>query len=401
MDRLTSQLVVRELDNGNVTAATTTAPLAHIRVLDLSRMLPGAFCTLMLGDLGADVLKVEAPGRGDGLRFMTGEPFPAAHIALNRGKRSITVDLKNPRGPEVLRRLVRNADVVVESHKPGALDELGVGFEELRRDQPGLVWCSLTGFGPDGPNADAPGHDITYLGYAGVLSTLTVDGVPAVPSATVSLPLAGLMGALGIVAAVGHRDRTGTGSRVDANMVDSAMWTLAEQLARAANAPGPAWGSSARRANYRCGDGRWVTCTATEQRAWAALVDAVGLPELADPEVLADDQAVAAHLTTAFAGQPQRHWLERPGLAGGIGPVYEPADLVSDPQLTHRSGLVRLGEDGPLAFANPLRIDLARGDEGSHAQAAPPLLGEHTDAALAATGYTTDDIDDLREQGAV
>jgi crotonobetainyl-CoA:carnitine CoA-transferase CaiB-like acyl-CoA transferase len=127
----------------------------------------------------------------------------------------------------------------------------------------------------------------------------------------------------------------------------------------------------------------------------------VGLSELADRGVLADDQAVATHLTTVFAGKPQRHWLEQPGLAGGIGPVYEPADLVADPRVTHRSGMVRLGEAGPLAFANPLRIDLARGDEGSHARSAPPALGEHTAAALAAAGFTTDDIDALREQGAV
>jgi crotonobetainyl-CoA:carnitine CoA-transferase CaiB-like acyl-CoA transferase len=384
-----------------MTAAPSTALLGHVRILDLSRMLPGAFCTLMLADLGADVLKVEAPGRGDGLRFMTGEPFPAAHVALNRGKRSMTLDLKTARGPEVLRRLVRNADVVVESHKPGALDELGVGFEDLRRDRPGLVWCSLTGFGPDGPNAEAPGHDLTYLGYSGVLSTLTVGGVPTVPGATVSLPLTGLMGALGVVAALAQRDRSGTGSRVDVNMADTAMWVLAEQLARAANAPGPAWGASARRANYRCADGRWVTCTASEPRAWAALVDAVATPELADPKLTADDEATAAQLTKVFASQPQAYWLERPGLAGGIGPVYEPADLVHDAQVTHRSGMVHLGEGGPVVFGNPLRIDRARGDEGSHARSAPPGLGEHTAVALAAAGYTPDDISALREEGAV
>jgi len=263
------------------------------------------------------------------------------------------------------------------------------------------VWCSLTGFGPDGPNADLPGHDITYLGYSGLLSTLTVDGVPAVPSATISLPLTGIMAAVGIAAALAHRDRTGSGSRVDANMVDSAMWALAEQLARAANAPGPAWGSSARRANYRCADGRWVTCTASEPKAWAALVDALGVDELSDASVVVDDRAVAEHLTKAFATEPQSHWVEHPGLAGGIGPIYEPADVIHDPQVTHRSGMVRLDGDGPLVLANPLRIDRARGDEGSHARSAPPGLGEHTDAALAAAGYTADEVTALRAHGVV
>jgi alpha-methylacyl-CoA racemase len=382
-------------------AVVTTSPLSHARVLDLSRMLPGAFCTLMLADLGADVLKVEAPGYGDGLRFMTGEPFPAAHIALNRGKRSMTLNLKSPRAAEVLRRLVRSADVVVESHRPGALDAMGVGFEGLRAEQPGLVWCSLTGFGPDGPNVDAPGHDMTYLGYSGVLSMLTVDGVPPVAGTTITLPVTGLMGALGIVAALGERDRTGTGSRIDVNMVDSAIWVLAEQLARAANAPGPAWGASARRANYRCADGRWVTCTASEPRAWAALIEAIGATELADVAMGSEERATAARLSEAFASKPQGYWLEHPGLAGGIGPVFEPADLLHDPQVTHRSGMVQLHDGGPVVFGNPLRIDRVRGDEGTHALAAPPSLGEHTDAALADAGYDADEIALLHSEHAV
>jgi len=347
------------------------------------------------------VLKVEAPGTGDGLRFMTGEPFPAAHVALNRGKRSMTLNLKSTRATEVLRRLVRGADVVVESHKPGMLDTAGIGFEDLRTEQPGLVWCSLTGFGPDGPNAAAPGHDMTYLGYSGVLSMLTVDGVPPVAATTITLPITGLMGALGIVAALTHRDRTGEGSRVDVNMADSAMWLLAEQLARAANAPGPAWGASARRANYRCADGRWVTCTASEPRAWAALVEAIGAPELADVAMGSDEQATAARLADAFARQPMAHWLAHPGLAGGIGPVYEPADLVSDPQVTHRNGMVRVGDGGPVVLANPLRIDRSRGDEGSNARSSPPALGEHTDDALAAVGYSAEEIAALHAEGAV
>jgi crotonobetainyl-CoA:carnitine CoA-transferase CaiB-like acyl-CoA transferase len=364
-------------------------------------MIPGAFCTLLLADLGADVLKVEAPGYGDGLRFMTGEPFAPAHVALNRGKRSMTLDLRKPGAPDVVRRLARGVDVVVESNRPGMLDGLGIGFEDLRRDNPGLVWCSLTGFGPDGPNADAPGHDMTYLGYSGVLSTLTVDGEPPVPGSTLTLPLAALMGALGIVSALTHRDRTGVGARVDANMVDSAIWTLGEQLARAANAPSPPWGSSARRANYRCGDGCWVTCPASEPKTWAKLVEALGVPELADVQMGVDEAATKARLTDVFATKPQSHWLEQPGMAGGIGPVYEPADLIDDPQVTHRQGMVRIGGDGPLVFANPIRIDGASGDAGSAALRPPPELGEHTDAALTAAGFSSDEVENLRAAGVV
>jgi alpha-methylacyl-CoA racemase len=381
--------------------ADPTRPLGHVRVLDLTRMFPGAFCTSMLADLGAQVLKVEAPGYGDGLRFMTGEPFAAAHVALNRGKRSVTLDLRKARGPEVLRRLAAGVDVLVESLRPGMLDELGVGFEDLRSENPGLVWCSITGFGPDGPNVNAPGHDLTYLGYSGVLSTLTVDGEPPVPGVTLTLPVAGLMAALGIVAEVSHRDRTGVGARVDTNMVDAAMWTLTEQLARAANAPGPAWGASAQRANYRCADGRWVTCTASESKAWARLVEALDEPELAQHEPGVDEEATAARLSELFAAKPQAYWLEHPGMAGGIGPVYEPADLIDDPQVSHRRGMVPLAGDGPRVLANPLRIDGVFGDEGSHALGAPPELGEHTDSALGAAGFTAEEIAALRVDGVV
>jgi len=375
----------------------STGPLAPVRVLDLSRMFPGAYCTLMLADLGADVLKVEAPGHGDGLRFMTPEPFAAAHVALNRGKRSMTLDLRSPGAAEVVRRLVRDVDVVVESQRPGMLDEAGIGFDALRAENAGLVWCSLTGFGPDGPNVHAPGHDLTYLGYSGVLSTLTVNGEPPVPGSTLTLPITGVMAAFGIVSALSQRDRTGVGARVDVNMVDSSMWMLVEQLARAANAPGPAWGAMARRANYRCADGRWVTCTASEPKAWAKVVEALAVPELADQQMGVDEAATAARLTEVFASRPQAHWLANPGLAGGIGPVLEPADLIDDPQVTHRRGMVALPDGGPLVFANPLRIDGALGDEGSHALAAPPDLGEHTDAALAAAGFTPAEIAALHD----
>ena len=138
-----------------------TGPLAHLRVLDLSRLYPGAFCTSLLADLGADVVKVEAPGFGDGLRMMTPEPFKAGHVALNRGKRSLSLDLKNGAAADVVRRLVVGFDVLVESHRPGALEQMGLGYDDLAALNPGLLWCSLTGFGSDGPLAHAAGHDIT------------------------------------------------------------------------------------------------------------------------------------------------------------------------------------------------------------------------------------------------
>ena len=214
-----------------MTTPSSSAALSHLKVLDMSRMYPGAFCSLLLADLGADVLKVEMPDLGDGLRAMsTVDGFTASHAALNRGKRSIVVDLRAPGAGEVMRALARWADVVIDSQKPGALDKKGLGYDALREENPTLVWCSITGFGDFGPNAEAPGHDITYLGYAGLLARLSA-GDPSPPAAPVSLPLAGLMAAVGVLSAVAGAQRTGAGARLDVNMCDSSMWTLSEDIA--------------------------------------------------------------------------------------------------------------------------------------------------------------------------
>ena len=381
-------------------AADSTAPLAGVRVLDLTRMFPGAYCTSLLADLGADVLKVEAPGFGDGLRFM-GEEFPASHVAVNRGKRSMTLNLKSPRAGEILRRLARDADVLVESAKPGQMEKFGVGFADLREENPGLIWCALTGFGPDGPNVEAPGHDLTYLGYSGLLAQLAGgDGAPIVPGLAVTLPVTGLMAAFGIVAALQGRARTGVGTRVDANMADTGTWMLSEQMVGAANSQVQAWGTIAARNNYECADGRWITCTASEPRSWAAVVAATGLDELAEYKMGSDEPGAIAKLQAAFGARPQAHWLANPGMAGGIGPVNRPADLVDDPQTTAREGMLPLS-DGTRALANPLRLDGAKGAAASHGATPPPALGADTDAALAAAGYSADEIATLHDEQAV
>jgi crotonobetainyl-CoA:carnitine CoA-transferase CaiB-like acyl-CoA transferase len=387
------------LGSASVPQAAATRPLEHIRVLDLSRMYPGAYCTSLLADLGAEVIKVEAPGAGDGLRFLAVGDFAATHLALNRGKRSMTLNLRAPRARDVLRRLVASADVLVESQRPGSLEQMGLGFDSLREVNSRLIWCSLTGFGPDGPLATAPGHDLTYLGHSGLLNTLTVDERPVVPGSTVSLALTGALAAFGIVSAVSGRERSGVGCRVDATMVDSSMWVIADVLAQAANGKtAAAWGALAARANYRCADGKWITCTATEPRAWTKLVEALEAPDLAGYRVGVDDEQTISRLSEIFASRPAAHWAQNPGLAGGIGLVAEPADVVHDPQVAHRGSFIRLADDGPRVLANPVRIDGATGDEASHARSNAPDLGAHTDEILTAAGFTQAEIAELRGQ---
>jgi alpha-methylacyl-CoA racemase len=377
-------------------------PLAPVKVLDLTRMYPGAFATLLLADLGADVVKVESPGAGDGLRPMAppGE-FNAAHVALNRGKRSLVLDLRSPGAAAVLRGLVRWADVVVESHRPGQLDRLGLGYETMREENAKVVWCSVTGFGDTGPNTDAPGHDLTYLGYAGLLDRLA-EGPATPPATTISIPLAALMATVGILAGLAEANRTGQGRRLDANMVDSAMWVLAEDVARAANQPAPGWGTFAARNVYRCADGRDVTVAASEPKPWAALCEGLGTPDLLDHRMGVDDEApVLARLTQVFATRPAAAWVVDPGLRAGVGPVNQPADLLEDAQVTDRASLVALAASGARVLANPIRFEGEGGVSATLAGTDPPALGADTDAVLEAVGFTPAQIAGLRTDGVV
>ena len=378
-------------------------PLSHLKVLDLTRLFPGAYCTGLLADLGADVVKVEAPGVGDGNRFVEAGPFPATHVAFNRGKRSITLDLKHAGAPEVLRRLAADVDVVVESQRPGLLDGLGIGFEDLRAVNPRLVWCSLTGFGSTGPFATAPGHDLNYLGQAGLLSVLGPDrSDPPLPEAVLAVPLGALTAVAGILAAVAAREHTGVGSRVDAAITDAATWAIQDIVVRAVSAPDQRWGQFASRQIYRCADGRAVTVTASEPRSWRRLCEALALPDLAELELGDQEERKIAALTEAFTRRPAAEWVADPGLAAGVGVVNEPGDLAADPLVVARHGLVPLDDEaGTPVVANPIRFDGADGDGATFARSTPPGLGEHSDEVLAAAGFTEAEIAALHTDGVV
>src|SRR5882762_2967174 len=216
-------------------------PLEGVKVLDLSRLLPGGFCSMLLADYGADVIKVEDTGPGDYIRWSP--PYyegadqtarSALFLALNRGKKSIRIDLKTDAGRDVLLRLVRDADVLLESFRPGVLDRLGVGYERLREENPGLVYCAITGYGQDGPNRDRSGHDMNYLGLNGLLGLTGEAGGPPVQSAgqIADLGGGGLMAAVGILAALQEARRSGEGQMVDISMTDGSLSWLVMEAAR-------------------------------------------------------------------------------------------------------------------------------------------------------------------------
>ena len=392
--------------------------LAGLRVLDLTRLLPGGFCSLLLADFGADVIKVEDTGLGDYVRwapphFEGAEQSAgsALFLSLNRGKRSIRVDLKSPGGKEVLLRLVRDADVLLESFRPGVLDRLGVGYERLRTENPGLVYCAITGYGQDGPNRDRPGHDINYLGLNGILGLSGEANGPPVSAAAQIADLGGgaLMAVAGIMIALQERARSGEGQLVDCSMFDGSLSFLAmlagEMLAD---------GSAPRRGElrlaggivcyrpYECADG-YVTLGALEPKFWAEFCRGVAREDLLDHAF--DPPGSAAHraLSDIFAARTREQWR---AFASEheccLEPVLGLDEALDGDQVAARDMLIDLPQPGaerPVRLLGvPIKLSRTPGDP---TRAPGPGLGEHTRAVLAEAGYSAEEIGALLEAGAV
>ncbi len=374
----------------------TDGPLSQVRVLDLARLQPGAYCTGMLADLGADVLRVEQPGTGETTRMI-----PGAQAAYHRGKRSMTLDLKHEDAPDVLRRLIAGADVVVESGLPASLAAQGVEYAQLAADHPGLVWCTLTGFGSDSPYAKRAAHDITLLGYSGLLGLMAGDTVPPTPDFVLAVPFGALISVVGILSAIIQRDRTGRGRHVDTAIADSATWVLGEAVARVASGQPAGWGQAANRRAYRAADGKLVTIAAAEPRTWAAFCEAIERPDLADKLATPPEgqEALAAELSKVFASRSADDWEAALADAGAsFGPVRTVEALLDDPHVEARGSIIELEDDARTrALRTPVRLRDAQGQESPANRGAPPELGEHTDAALAEAGYSPDEIAALHD----
>jgi len=392
--------------------------LDGMRVLDLTRLLPGGFCSLLLADFGADVIKVEDTGLGDYVRWAPPHyrgaeqsASSALFLSLNRGKRSIRVDLKSPAGKDVLLRLVRDADVLLESFRPGVLDRLGVGYERLRGENPGLVYCAITGFGQDGPNRDRPGHDINYLGLNGILGLSGEADGPPVSAAPQIADLGGgaLMGVAGILMALSERARSGEGQLVDCSMFDGSLSFLAmlagEMLAD---------GSTPRRGAlrlagglvcyrpYECADG-YVTLGALEPKFWAEFCRGVGREDLLDRAF--DPPGSAAHraLSDIFAARTREEWR---AFASEheccLEPVLDLDEALGGEQVAAREMVVELaqpGADRPVRLLGvPVKLSRTPADP---TRAPGPGLGQHTSEVLAEAGYSAEEIDALLDAGAV
>jgi alpha-methylacyl-CoA racemase len=410
-------------------------PLEGIRVLDLSRLLPGGFCSLLLADFGADVVKVEDTGMGDYIRWSP--PYYAgAHesaksalfLSLNRNKRSVRLDLKSDGGREALLALVREFDVVLESFRPGVLERLGVGYERMREENPGIVYCAISGYGQTGPKRDASGHDMNYLGLIGLLGLTGAHGGGMgggpVQSAGQIADLGGgaLMAAFAIMAALRERDgarelagRPGSGSAgsgegqlVDVSMSDGALSWLA-MVAAAYFADGtvprrgdlPLAGALVCYRPYECADG-WVSLGALEPKFWQAWCRGVGREDLVAMQFERPGSDAHAQVKEIFTMRTRAQWeaFAREHDCC-LEPVLELDEALDSELVAAREMVVELDQPGAERPVRQLGVPIKLGrTPGEHARLPGPALGEHTEEVLLEAGYTRERLAELLQSGA-
>jgi crotonobetainyl-CoA:carnitine CoA-transferase CaiB-like acyl-CoA transferase len=372
----------------------TLRPLAGLRVLDLTAMPPGAFCTLQLADLGAEVVRIEPPAQAGRKSLVVGMP------SLSRGKRSITLDQRNPASTEVLQRLAQASDVLVENARPGAMSARGFGYPEAAEIAPRLIWCSITGFGQDGPAAEWSGHDLSYAGHSGLLGALSPE-LPWHPGAMLSVPLGAMTATSAILAALLQRATTGKGCHVDTSLSESSLWLLTGAPGALAEGYSGIAPTHDRRL-YACADGRYISVAAAEPRTWEALCTGVDATDLADQlRATGEDSArVAARLEAIFRTRPAAEWVARLAPAGAaVNAVNVGTDIARDPQHAARGAIVTVsGIDMP---ASPIRLSDVAGARSGTATDEPATVGEHTDQVLEAAGFSPAEIADLRTSAIV
>jgi crotonobetainyl-CoA:carnitine CoA-transferase CaiB-like acyl-CoA transferase len=394
----------------------TSLPLEGLRVLDLSRLLPGGFCSLLFADLGADVLKLEDTGMGDYVRWAP--PYhegaedsakSAMFLALNRNKRSIRVNLKEEGGRDVLLRLAREYDVLLESFRPGVLDRLGVGYERLREENPGLVYCAITGYGQDGPYRDRSGHDMNYLGLIGLLGLTGDRGGPPVQTAGQIADLGGgaLMAAVGILAALRERDRSGEGQFVDVSMADGSLAWLAMVAGRYfADGVVPHRGDPELAGAivcyrpYQCADG-WVTLGALEPKFWAAWCRGVGREDLVEKQFERPGSDTHEEVQAIFMERTREQWRTFASEHDCcLEPVLDLDEALDSELVRARDMVVELDQPG-AGTVRQLGIPIKLSRTPGSVREPGPALGEHTHEVLRAAGYSDEEIAALEEAGAV
>ena len=390
-------------------------PLSGIRILDLSRLLPGAYASQMMADFGADVIKVEEPGTGDYGRFMPPHGpggMSLYFVAINRNKRSITINLKTEQGREIFQRMVRQADVVLESFRPGVMERLGLGYEQLKELHPGIIYCAISGYGQDGPYRLRAGHDLNYAGYAGLLHyNRSSYGEPAMPPTQLG-DLAGgsYMAIIGILTAIVGRTQTGVGRKIDVSMTEGVMSLLplvTTTYLNTGKAPRP--GHSSLDGGLPCyniyetKDGKHVTLAALEPKFWHTFCTHVGHLELLPfhmPVGPGEREQARDMLRAIFKTRTRDEWVAELGETDAcIGPVYSVDEALNDPHTQTRGISVSSGAGTETFQTLP---SFPRISENEYEQRyAPPTIGEHTAELLHEAGYSDEEIAQFTAGGAI
>ena len=383
------------------------SPLAGLRVLDMSQVMAGPFCCMLLGDMGADVIKIEPPGVGDQTRKsmgfrMKGDDSPG-FLALNRNKRSITLNLKSEAGRRVLHRLVETADILVENGRPGVTRRLAADYETLSKINPRLIYASISGFGQTGPWSQRPGFDLIAQAMAGVISATGIVGAEPVKS---GIPVgdlgAGMFAAYGILSAVIGRQRTGKGQYIDTSLLDAALalsvWESTEYWATGAS-PGPLGTANRMSAPYqafRASDGDFVV-GAANQKLWLIFCDVIGRPELKNDPLYATNiervrrrAELAELLAPVFLDRTAEAWVEAFHAAGvPAGPIYDYSKSLDNEHVRHREAVIEIEHPVEGCF-KALGFPAKLSATPASVRMPPPLLGEHTEQILAEVGLDTE-----------
>jgi crotonobetainyl-CoA:carnitine CoA-transferase CaiB-like acyl-CoA transferase len=397
---------------------TDDAPLSGTTVVDFTRVLSGPYCTMLLADMGARVIKIEQPGRGDDTRawgppFVNGES--AYFLSINRNKESLTLDLKHPSSRNVLDRLLQHADVAVENFRPGTMERLGLGYGDLRERFPRLVFCSISGFGQNGPRSSEPGYDAVIQGEAGLMSiTGAADGPPFRLGVAIADIVSGMFAAQGIAMALLARVRTGRGQCVDVGMLDATAALLTYQ-AGIYFATGKTPGRMGNRhptivpyETFPARDGDFVVAVGNDEQ-WRRFCAAIGAPELADDERFATNRTRVANydaLRPLLVGRLQSRsrnvWVADLKDAGvPCGSVREVAEVLQDAHLTAR-GMIETVQHATAGSLRVLGVPIKLSETPGSVRTAPPALGQHTHQVLTGDcGLSEAEIEELRAAGAV
>lgn len=387
--------------------------LEGIKVLDLTSYIAGPFATMLLGDLGAEIIKVEAPGEGDPFRTWDKEPklYSPIFCSFNRNKKSMTLNLRRPEGKEVFLRLARDADVIVENFRPGVMDRFGIGYETMREINPKIIYCSISAFGQSGPYRDRPGYDTLGQALSGLLSILTDLENPTGPGAPFSDHLGGIYGCYGVLGALLARERTGQGQKVETSLLEATMSFIGYSITQSLfTGEVPRMGSRLHQAQvyaFVAGDGLpFVIHLSHPPKFWEGVTEVAGRPDLREDPRFKDRHAriknydaLEAILKEIFRAQPREHWLK--GLLERdvpCAPIRAVDEVFEDPQVRHLDrlmavkdaglGTFHLVKNGANLMGTPIDLVLQ-----------PPKLGEHGEEVLKRAGYTSEQIADLRTKG--